>query len=360
MKRPLVLVLVLALALASCSRGGEEPIEPDPEPADEPDPDPEPDPEPDPDPEPGPASPLTGREIDPDLLERPLLLVKVENSPQARPQSGLDAADVVYEEVVEGGITRFFTIFHSELPTSVGPIRSARPIDTQLMSGYGASGFAYSGARGTVRTLLSRTPSVLITEGGAGFHRIRERRAPHNLYLDATQTLQGVVERGAQPIEDVGWVFDEQPPRGHLDCPPSGSAEAVEGCVDPGASIRIRMTNSSTTGWDYDADAGVYRRTQNGRDFFVTGEGRIGADNVVVLATRHYIGTDGYPETDVTTDGADAVVLRDGRRYAARWAKPTEADPLVLLTADGRRFPLKPGTTWLHLPPASSLPTLAD
>jgi hypothetical protein len=77
---------------------------------------------------------------------------------------------------------------------------------------------------------------------------------------------------------------------------------------------------------------------------------------VVVLATRHYVGASGYPETDVVTDGARAVVLRDGQRFEARWRKPSPTAPLELLTADGAPFPLKPGPTWVHLPPAERLP----
>jgi hypothetical protein len=365
--RTFVWVLACALVLAGCTRNDEaeaesvppEPVEDEEVTAEVEEPDRQAlDTEVDDDDRP--RSPLTGRPIDEALMERPLLLAKIENSPQARPQSGLDAADVVYEELVEAGITRFFTIFHSELPPEGGPMRSARPVDAQLMSGYGASGFAYSGARQEVQQLLASTPSVRISEGGAGFYRISGRRAPHNLYIDPARTLQGAIDRGAEPFLDTGWVFDEEPPDGALDCLPDEQELAVDGCVDPGAAITIRMSSSYRTGWEYDDEAGVYRRLQNGQPFLVTGEGRIGAANVVVLATRHYVGASGFPETDVTTDDGQAVVLRDGQRYAARWSKPSASDPLLLLTTAGEPFPLKPGPTWVHLPSASSMPGLAD
>jgi len=300
-----------------------------------------------------PRSPFTGLPVDPDLLARPLLIVKVENSESARPQSGLDAADVVIEELVEGGITRFMVLLHSDLPAAVGPVRSARPVDVDLLSGLGASGFAYSGARAEVEGLLSSVPSVRVTEGADGFYRDEARRAPHNLYVVPATLLEVVTRRGARPLIDIGWAFDTTAPEGALTCP----AGAV-GCPDPGGSVVVDMSRAFRSGWTYDATAGVYRRDQNGRAFVAEGGGRIGAANVVVLATRHYVGASGYDETDATTTGAPAIVLRDGRRYEARWEKASPSDLLRILTPDGRPFPLKPGPTWIHLPSAARMPVV--
>jgi hypothetical protein len=302
-----------------------------------------------------PRSPLTGLPTDADRLAAPVLIAKIENSPNARPQSGLDAADIVIEEVVEGGITRFFVLFQSELPTTAGPIRSARPVDTELLGGFGASGFAFSGARAEVQELLARTPSILITEGAAGFYRDQVRSAPHNLYIRPAETQAAVAARGARALVDIGWVFDEAVPAGALACPAGAS-----GCPDPGASIVVEMSAAYRSGWTYDRAAGVYRRDQNGRPFDVTGGGSIGADNVVILATRQYVGGSGYNETDATTAaaGAPALVLRDGNRYAAVWVKPTVSALLELRTPDGAPFPLRPGRTWVHLPPADRMPAV--
>lgn len=348
--RAVALLAVAVLALA-CGASGKALVVPDQDPrAADLEPEPLPEPEPEPEPEPGPFAPLTGEEVDEAVLERPALLVKVDNDSRARPQTGLDVADVVYEERVEAGITRFLAVFHSELPAVAGPIRSARPVDAQLMSGYGRSGFAYSGARPDVQSLLRSTPSVVITEGGPGFFRDSSRRAPHNLYLDAAQSVQGVRERGAEPLSEGTWSFEEQVPRGALTCPAD-----VDGCTDPGLAITIQISSGYRTGWEYDQDAGVYRRLQNGSPHQVTGEGRIGAANVVVLDTRFYFGAPNCygaacPETDVLTQDAPALVLRDGNRYEARYRKPTAEDPIELLLPNGRPFPLKPGRTWVHLP----------
>jgi hypothetical protein len=293
------------------------------------------------------AMPLTGVASD-EVPERPALMVKVSNSPEARPQTGLEVADLVFEELTEGGITRFMAVFHSQLPEVVGPVRSARPVDIQLISGFGMPGFAYSGARDEVRALLADAPAAPITEGAPGFFRDDGTHAstpvaPHDLFLRADDALQAVVEAGAQDLGDLGWVFSTDPPDG-------GTTDVVP--------LDVAMSPSYVTTWAFDEEAGLYRRQQNGADFLVTGPDRIGAANVVVLAVRHYIGESGYPETDVLGEG-EALILRDGQRYAARWSKPTATDPLQLLTADGSGpFPLRPGPTWLLLP--EDLPPLAD
>jgi hypothetical protein len=283
--------------------------------------------------------PLTGVETD-EVPSRPALLVKVSNSPEARPQTGLDAADVVFEELTEGGITRFVAVFHSHLPEVVGPIRSARPVDTQLMGGFGRPGVAYSGARPEVQGLLADVSAASITEGAAGFFRDDGRYAatpvaPHNLFLRTDEGLAALADGGAQPLEPIGWEFSDDPP-------PGGE--------DGGTELALAMSHSFHTGWRYDVETGVYRREQNGSASRVTGPGRIGASNVVVLAVRHYVGESGYPETDVI-GGGEALVLRDGLRYSARWSKPSPTDPLLILTADGGDvFPFARGPTWIHLP----------
>jgi hypothetical protein len=279
--------------------------------------------------------PLTGVLTDV-LPQRPALIVKVSNSPEARPQTGLDRADVVLEELTEGGVTRFVAVLHSDLPDVIGPVRSARPVDAQIVSGFGIAGVAYSGARPEVRALFSAVPAISITEGAPGFFRddgtyASHPFAPHDLFLRTTEGLAAVEAGGARPLTDLGWVFSDEPP-------PGGGA---------GVELEVEMSRAFTTGWRYDGAS--YRRSQNGVPSTVTGAGSIAAANVVVLAVRHYIGASGYPETDVLGTG-EATVLRDGRRYPARWTKASPVAPLALFDAAGDPFPLARGSTWILLP----------
>ncbi len=302
--------------------------------------------------DPRPISFLTGQRIENDVAKRPYLVVKIENSPQARPQTALDLADVVIEEEVEGGVTRFFVVFQSTMPGDAGPVRSGRYVDTELVTGFGKVGMVFSGARDDVLYAIQRTPAITVTEGGAGFYRQSGRYAPHNLYVDAKAALDEVVRLGAEPGRDLGWAFSATAPSGAVTCPPASTT-----CTDPGASMVVQMTDEWKTGWTYDAAAGLYRRDQDGKAFEVTGGGRIGAANVVVLATgRYYSG--GYPESEAITgpEGAPAVILRDGKRYDAIWVKPTQEAPIALRTPDGRPFPLKPGPTWINLPALRNMP----
>jgi hypothetical protein len=343
----LVAALLASMLLAACAAD-----EPEPAPEEEPTAAPEPEPEPQ-------VAPLTGLPTDEDLAARPVLVVKIENSPAARPQAGLDTADVVYEELVEGGVTRFMALFHSTVPEVAGPVRSARPVDVELIAGFGpAPALAYSGARGEVQDLLDGSPLVLITEGEPGFFRSPDRQAPHDLYVRTEETLAEVTERGAAPPSgEAAWRFSEEPPEGAETCP-----EDAEDCVDPGASIAVAMSTTFRTDFDLDEEAGVCRRAQDGEPSEVTGDGRIGAANVVVLATEHEVGgccdTAGNPyvETRVVGSGR-AVLLRDGRWYEGSWSKDAVDAPLLLLGADGEPFPLKPGPTWVLLPSEDRVPT---
>src|SRR5204862_483302 len=116
-------------------------------------------------------------------LTRPALWVKVENTPEARPQTGLDVADVVYEQVTEGGITRFITLFNSQIPDIVGPIRSTRAMDSDVVAPLGGA-FVYSGGIPQSVALINQAPVVAIDQTAAGpaMYRDSSRRAPHNLY----------------------------------------------------------------------------------------------------------------------------------------------------------------------------------
>jgi hypothetical protein len=283
------------------------------------------------------AWPLTGLAADGDTDAVPLV-VKVSNSPEARPQTGLTAADVVVEELTEGGVTRFFAVYHSQLPEVVGPVRSARPVDVQLLAGLGRPAFVYSGARAEVRAMLERSPAITVSEGAPGLFRDAGAHAshpvaPHNLFVHPQQALAVAVDRGAAVLRDPGWAFSERPAAGGTQ----------------GDRVEVTMSPSYRSVWIHEPASGSYRLEQAGGPVRTTDGGEVTAANVVVLRVRHYVGPSGYPETDVVGTG-DAVLLRDGLRYPARWSKPSEAEPLRLLTTSGEPLPLKPGTSWLHLP----------
>lgn len=303
-----------------------------------------PSPSPSPSPSPtGTAAPLTGELVDEEALQRPALSVKVENTAKARPQAGLEDADIVFEQLVEGGVTRFFAVFQSEVPEQVGPVRSARLVDASLLPGFGGI-FLYSGARDDVQAAISGT-ALLLTEGAEGVYRQSGRSAPSNLFADGATVYETARERDAELGPPPPWfTFDEAVPDGGV----------------AGEAIDVSMSASVTTGWAYSAEDGGYLRSQGGTPQTTVSEEPVVAANVVVLGVGTFEGgccdTAGSPYvvTD-TVDTGRAIVLRDGQWFEAEWSRASEQEP-ISLTRDGQPLPLRPGATWVNLAPAERLP----
>jgi hypothetical protein len=286
---------------------------------------------------------LTGELVDDKVLERPALAVKIENTAKARPQAGLETADIVIEELVEGGITRFFAVFQSEVPELIGPIRSARLVDATLLPAFDGV-LLYSGGRSDVEAAISGT-AVRLTEGAPGVFRDSSRRAPSNLFARGEDVYATALERDPDLGPPPAWfTFDEEVPSGGED----------------GATIEISMSTQAVAGWTYDASLGGYLRDQNGTAQPTASEDPVVAANVVALGVESYQGgccdTAGSPYiVSRTTGQGRAIVLRDGRRYEAEWTRARAEDPFLLLV-NGQPFSLAPGASWLHLASNSRLP----
>lgn len=324
---------------------------------------------PPPSPEALPTAPLTGVETgDPEVLARPALAVKIENSRKARPQSGIELADVVYEELTEGGITRFVAVFQSQVPDAIGPVRSGRLVDAQVVPAYRGV-LALSGAREDVLVAIRRAGVPMLADDGHGtlFYRESSRSAPSNLYAAGADLFAAAAEK-AEPAR-AAWPFAAAAPSGASVCPPAPAATAATDgtppptCKDPGASLTVQMSRVSITGWEYDADAGLYRRSQDGEPHAVTGADRIGAANVLAIGTDIGPGPccdpSGNPmtATRVTGDGS-GVLLRDGQRYEITWSKASPSAHFQILGPDGQPIAFKPGPTWVMLAPSSGIPAI--
>jgi hypothetical protein len=332
----LAAALAAAVALAGCGAYDNAPT-PSPQPATvQAVPEPEPDPEPEPEPEPVVVAhaPLTGAPIFDEeaaarIAERPAVVVKIPNDPSARPQTGLEAADVVYEQETEAGVIRFAAVFHSRWPDVVGNVRSARAVDVSIVAPYRGI-MVYSGARASNRELIAAAGLTTVTEGGAGFYRDGGRRAPHNLYVRLPQAASA---RSAEPVRGPQWRFAEEHPQ---------AGRSLAGAVS------VPMSRTATTSWSYDAEAGVFRRAQNGEPHRVTGQDAIGAANVVVLDVPVH-GRDDHGAPLYAFEGrGTALLLRDGQAFDIGWAKDGVHGPLQL-TDGAHEALLAPGPTWVML-----------
>jgi hypothetical protein len=311
-----------------------------------------------PDTYPADISPLTGQLVSqPADLERSPIIVKISNAPPlVRPQAGIGAADLVFEHYAEGGLTRFSAIFHSQAPTRVGSIRSARLIDYELLPMYQGL-LAFSGASIGVEDRLNTSEygnrlfkGVLY--GRPYYWRDENIPVPHNMFVNLEALWELARETGVDTSPSLrSLAFDPQPP--------------AAGSPAPEIDIRYRGTR---VGWAYDETIGLYRRFADGRPLAdANTQEQITAANVVVIYADHaftdiveseWQGSVSYSiEIKLWFEG-EAVVFRDGQASAARWVRPTREDMIGLRAPDGSFLPLKPGNTWFQVmrPPEQQTP----
>lgn len=274
-----------------------------------------------------------------------IVSVKIENSPAARPQSGIQSADVVYETITEGGITRFNCMFHSQVPEQVGPVRSARLSDTDIVPQY-APLFAFSGASRSVNKAVKDAGLQNMSQDAGvsnGYTRVNFRAAPHNLYLDLPEIRKEGVKRGYPATQELRPLAFER--------------RAVEST--PAITVvTIPFSDASTARWTYDVNRDVYLRENNGKphEDALTGE-QITSKNVVVLWAKMTQAPSrdvaGSPTYDIELVGTGkASVFRNGQRYDGTWSATASAPP-VFKAADGTQIRLAPGNTWFEVIPTN-------
>lgn len=289
--------------------------------------------------EPGPAAPLTGEAItDESLYDLPVVAVKIDNDPRARPQVGLDQADVVFVEPVEG-LTRLVAVFHSVDPGEVGPVRSARIVDPQLFGAFDPI-FTFSGAAlPTYPAVDAGFPATVVNDRDTSLWR-REgtRPAPHNLFITLTdvRTIAGEV---TGPGDVQAFARDAAVPDG---------GTATDGFAANYGSFRTQ------SGWTWQEGAG-WVRSQDGTPHTAsnpdrTAESPIVAENVVVLTVPT---TGSQAEPVIVLGEGDARIHRNGKVFEGMWSKATEADQYTFTTAAGDVLPLAPGSTWIEVLPTS-------
>ncbi|MGW3374492.1 DUF3048 domain-containing protein [Streptomyces hydrogenans] len=268
----------------------------------------------------------------------PVLAVKIDNVAAARPHTGLGAADLVYVEQVEGGVTRLLAVYSSRLPDSVGPVRSARESDISLLRPFGHPALAYSGAQRALNPLLEAAPLDLVSESTApgAFRRSPDRPAPHNLYVRPARALAAAPD--ASDARPIGLRFGP--------APAGGTATTAETVRFPAARYTFTWS-AAGHGW---------RVAIDGRGATSTDSGPLVPATVVVQRVTirssafHDVNGAVSPYTETTGSGT-ATVLRDGRAYEARWSRPDPAGGTTFTTPDGSPLAFAPGQVWIVLAP---------
>ena len=304
----------------------------------------------------GPVAPLTGlRVADPSHATRPAIAVKVDNldasAETAVPQSGLPRADVVFEEIVEGNITRLVGVFQSQDPGRVGPVRSARTTDVHLLPQFGKVLFAWSGGNDGVVGAVRSSPALIdlgYDRATSSYARDRSRRAPHNLYVQATE-LWGRAPAGVPAPPPL---FQYRTP-----------GQVSQAGAVPAAGVDLSWGGgqaSSPVSWRWDHTLRLYVRSQRGRPHVDEDGTRLAAQNVVVLVTAYgQSPADRRSPEALTVGSGEAFFYTNGRVIHGRWDRPAEDRPATLVADDGAPILLTPGQTWVELPRAGGVATVS-
>ncbi|QAY69923.1 DUF3048 domain-containing protein [Xylanimonas protaetiae] len=291
--------------------------------------------------------PLTGVETA-EVAQRPALAVKVENAREARPLTGLEKADTVWEQTVEGGITRFVAVYQSQLPDTVEPVRSVRPMDAGIVAPLGGL-LAFSGgqARFVNEVRDAGVQIVSMDAGNGGFSRDRSRRAPHNV-VGNIQTFLG------QARDDR-----KVPPPAQFAFAKPGEPSSAETAGTPASLLDITFSRMQRTKWSWDAASGTWQRSDGDTPSVSSAGVRLAATNVVALTVNQVdTGTVDPSGTAVLetkmVDSGEGFVASAGKTVPVHWSKPAVDAPLLLTAADGSPITLQPGNTWVQLVPKST------
>ncbi len=290
-----------------------------------------------------PVCPLSGAIPKGSAADRPAVAVKVENNPVAWPLSGLEDAEVVYEELVEGGITRFMAIYHCTDASKVGPIRSAREVDPAIMSPI-TKILAGAGANAIVQKALDEAEIVVVNEESAGSAMERVERpgitSEHTLYGD-TAALRKI---GAKK-------FDTPPPQGLFEF-----GDLQDGATKA-SHLEIDFSGSTTV--EYNWNDGKWARSEDQVIFEAETGDQIRVDNILIEEHKvnesdKIVDIAGNPSIEIAdvTGSGRAVLFRDGQALKGRWERKEVADPVRFLTPEGDAMVLKEGTTWIELVPS--------
>lgn len=293
---------------------------------------------------------------------KPILMVKVENDPSVRPQTGIEHADMVFEELVEGGITRFATVFQSDIPAEIGPVRSIRHVDASLASPI-ADIFVFSGgAPRTMRFVEQKVPSSIsvVTEGGVGMYRSRKHAAPHNVFLKPHELIDSIADN--QSPSD-GFFVRLDPNASTASPTPSNAASpsgtpspAPTAVITPTTGVSIEFSYRENPTWKWDATKSLWMRSERKTPFTNPAGEQLGVNNLVIIYVKtidagYRDPAGNYVPRSVITHSGPGYLIADGKRQQITWKKKYVASPMTLTDETGKQIAVPVGKTWVSLVP---------
>lgn len=287
---------------------------------------------------PGPVMPLTGlRGTDEAMATRPAIVAKIDNHPAARPQSGLIEADIVYEENVES-LTRFAAVLHSQDSDPVGPLRSGRSQDVELLKNLNSPIFLWSGGNPTVTKLINNSTMInaspFIGSVAGAFFRSSDKGSPHNLYSRTADIRSLTADKAAgTPVP----LFTYR------------AADASVGGTDS-VGVKLSMDGDTNVAWLWDAGSGTYLRFHGEKKHNAPSGNQVNTNNVLVLFVKYKTSTfeARSPEAQSVGSGV-AWVFTQGKLIVGTWNRPDASSGWGLVDDTGAPIDLTPGRTWVEL-----------
>jgi len=284
-------------------------------------------------------SPLTGVEVkDEAATKQPVTAIMIENSPDARPQSGLKDAGVVFEAIAEGGITRFLTLHQEDKPQLIGPVRSLRMYYVDWLAPFNASVAHVGGsaaALAEVRNGNYRDIDQFFNSGS--YWRATDRYAPHNVYTSFERLDALNAAKGFTSSTFTGWARAD----GKKAEAPTATSIAI--------TISSALYNPSYT---YDATTNVYNRNLAGVPHVDREGGQITPSVVIAMKVNEVtVMEDGYRQSITTTGSGEADIFQNGTAIKGTWTKADRASQIVFKDEAGKEIPLNRGQTWISAVP---------
>ncbi len=291
--------------------------------------------------------PLRGSIVASGTAQNPSLAAKIDNHEEARPQIGLERTDIVFEELVEGGLTRYVAIWQSDIPDLIGPVRSIRPMDPDILSPFGGI-VAYSGGQQQFVDMMKATPVYNAIHGQSDtdstFYRMDGRTSPHDVVVKASELVSQHLDL-APPQQQFAYSFDT-----------ATSTAVVEGT--PTASVQIVYSDARYPGWAWDAASGTFLRSQEGSPDLDSNGAQLSAVNLLTLRVNEVYNYDAEVPQAVLVASGEATISTGGKTVHGTWSKDSATSPIRVVDDLGATVRLAPGNTWVQLVPDSGSVTV--
>lgn len=287
-------------------------------------------------------SPLTGAKVaDEATTKRPVTAIMIENSPDARPQSGLKDAGIVYEAIAEGGITRFLTLHQEDTPKLIGPVRSVRMYYVDWLAPYNASVAHVGGSAAALKEVRNGKYRDIDQFFNAGsYWRATDRYAPHNVYTSFAKLDALNKAKGYKTSKFTSWPRQD------------GTAAKTPTATKIAINFSSALFN---TAYKYNAKTNTYDRSVGGAAAKDREKGRISPNVVIAMnVNMKLVFEDGYRESITTTGSGKATIFQNGTATKATWHKASRSGSLTFTDGSGKEIALNRGQTWVAAVPNGS------